>query len=226
MQAWRRTRPRPVFVALLLAVLVFAIGYLRFLEREKTSPHAQATRLWAAHEEAVRQAIDVKRLGKGSYSLSDLENAYVFFRDLTGISIGLEIDFFGYHPNQDTTRGLALVQLWYARNSDRLVMNKAANRVEVLAPSDPAAAIWWRHEQMLIDLYRDRHLEAKQVEEARRFFFSLTGIEVPPAVDHPALGIVAAGGTQEALQALRNWYELNGNKLCWVNDDLVSVCKP
>lgn len=201
------------FIVILFLSCTRQAGDLRRGERE-----------WIAQENAVRITISARMRG-GSYSATEFDSACDFFRNLVGISISRDINSWGSKANGRTPLGLVRAQLWFKRNHDRLVWSEEKGKVEVLAPQGEAAALWWRNEKILIDLNRDRHIDAASVESTRKFFLSLTGFEIPAPESHPALGIVPAEGSQEALQFLRDWYEIHAEELCVDRLNSLEICR-
>lgn len=204
-----------------LALAVFALLLLSC--HRQAGESSRGEREWIVQEDAVRAAISARMQG-GSYSATEFENACDFFRDLVGISIDRDINSLGSRANGRTPLGLVRAQLWLKRNRGRLVWDNENGKVKVLAPEEETAALWWRNEKILIDLNRDRHIDAASVESARKFFLSLTGFDIPAPENHPALGIVPSAGTQEALQFLRDWYELHAGELCVGTSNSLEIC--
>lgn len=79
-----------------------------------------------------------------------------------------------------------------------------------------AEKIWQQHERVFIDLQEGRDIRAADFDEACKFFYSLTKIEIPS--DHnPFLDCFPTKDSYKALAPLRQWYSRNHDRLYWDN---------
>lgn len=79
-----------------------------------------------------------------------------------------------------------------------------------------AEEVWKRYEKVFMDLQEGRDVRDADFDEACRFFYRLTKIEIPS--DHnPFLDCVPNADSHKALVSLREWYSRNHDRLYWDN---------
>lgn len=194
----------------LLALCVTAMFCIVACHTEPTEPVAseRAQEAWMRNERVIQRVID------GDAELDEeFMGAWRFFRDTIGIVIRLDGDYSGLTLTADSREDFDLIRNWYESNSHRLYWDEHERAVRVNAPPGPAGAIWWHHESILLDLIAGESVPEWQRNDTRKFFLTLTGIDVFAGSRGSKNGLVPAAGPQKVLTQLRLWYRENGDNL-------------
>ena len=85
----------------------------------------RALEVWKKHEAVVERAI------KGEQKDDEFGEACLFFEQVTGISIHVNIFTLGYIPEAEAANDLKLIKAWYRENHARLYWDEATKTVKV-----------------------------------------------------------------------------------------------
>lgn len=97
----------------------------RFTWSEISTANQHALDAWKKHEEVVERAI------KGEQRDDEFGDACLFFEQVTGISIHVNIFTLGYAPEAEAVNDLKLIKAWYRENHARLYWDEATKTVKV-----------------------------------------------------------------------------------------------
>ncbi len=84
-----------------------------------------AAEIWKKHEAAVERAL------KGQQKDDEFVDACLFFEQLTGVSIHVNMFTFGFIPEREAPQDLKLIRAWYKKNHSRLYWDEATETVRV-----------------------------------------------------------------------------------------------
>lgn len=90
-----------------------------------SAANRRALEVWKKHEAVVELAI------KGEQRNNEFGEACLFFEQVAGISIHVNIFTLGYVPEAEAANDLKLIRTWYRENHERLYWDEATGTVKV-----------------------------------------------------------------------------------------------
>lgn len=80
---------------------------------------------WRRHEQVLEQSI------RGTYYPDQLLETAIFFQNLTGISLRVDVTGVGLMPNSKTPEDLHALREWYSRNKAKLYWDDESRSVKL-----------------------------------------------------------------------------------------------
>lgn len=177
--------------------------------KERSPANQTAVEIWEGHAEVVRDGLYGKKIRDERF-----DRAIDFFANTAGLLVRMDGDYIGVVPTKESGPDFKEVQRWFRKNQERLYWDEQAKIVRVKPPAGIGGAQWWSHESVIIDLVAGRRTTTDpQVGEARKFFLTLTGIDVLVSGQRRNLLLIPRRGRQWPLPQLRDWYEANSERL-------------
>lgn len=124
-RALSRRRPHPCAWMALLLVFVACRG---LPPQKPESGRMTAEEIWSHHEDVVARAIEGRQEG------DQFIEAVLFFAELTGIEIEVNMSTMGLIPKPETGRDLERIREWYAEHRECLYYDDAAEAVRRRSP--------------------------------------------------------------------------------------------
>jgi len=121
----RSPRRLPTSVLMVLLLVPFAC---RSLGPEELENRETAEEIWRHHEEVVALAIEGKQEG------DQFIEAVLFFAELTGVEIEVNMSTMGFIPKTETIRDLERVREWYAEHRECLYYDAVRESVRLRNP--------------------------------------------------------------------------------------------